>query len=151
MIVVGNAKSGKSSVIRRYASRSFTTLYETTVGADYTKRDVTILVTPSAAVTTRLQMWDIAGQDRFTRLTRVYFSGARGAVIVCDAVRRGTVEAVREWKREIDDCLGESDPVRPSFLDSLTFPTLEERESGTETCGRERRRSSQRFIFDTNF
>ena len=42
VIVIGNAKSGKSSLIRRYAQRSFTNTYVTTVGADYTKRDVVI-------------------------------------------------------------------------------------------------------------
>lgn len=49
------------------------------------------------------QLWDIAGQDRFQKLTRAYFSKARGVVIVCDLNRDGTIEAVRQWKREVTD------------------------------------------------
>ena len=42
-----------------------------------------------------MQLWDIAGQDRFARLTRAYFRKAKAAVIVCDLTREGTFEAVR--------------------------------------------------------
>jgi Ras-related protein Rab-32 len=49
-----------------------------------------------------LQLWDIAGQDRFARLTRAYFHRARGAIVVCDVTREGTFEAVAQWKTEID-------------------------------------------------
>lgn len=48
-------------------------------------------------------MWDIAGQDRFQKLTRAYFAKARGVVIVCDVSRDGTIEAVKNWKREVDE------------------------------------------------
>ena len=51
----------------------------------------------------RFQLWDIAGQDRFQKLTRAYFNNAKGVVIVCDVSREGTIDAVRTWKREIDD------------------------------------------------
>ena len=42
------------------------------------------------------------GQDRFQKMTRAYFAKARGVVIVCDVSREGTVDAIKNWKREID-------------------------------------------------
>lgn len=54
-------------------------------------------------MTYRLQLWDIAGQDRFHKLTRVYFKNAVGAVIVCDVSRERTVDAIKDWKAEIDN------------------------------------------------
>jgi GTPase SAR1 family protein len=48
-------------------------------------------------------LWDIAGQDRFQKLTRAYFSKAKGVVIVCDLNRDGTIDAVRQWKREVTE------------------------------------------------
>ena len=111
IIVVGNAKCGKSSIIRRYAQREFSPVYDVTYGADYTKRDVVIRDVGRKVVCTRLQMWDIAGQDRFAKLTRAYFNNASGAVIVCDVTRRNTMHAVRTWKEEIDRCLGKELPV----------------------------------------
>ena len=57
----------------------------------------------------RVQLWDIAGQDRFQKLTRAYFSKSRGVVIVCDVSREGTVDAVKNWKKEIDFWTGQDE------------------------------------------
>ncbi|KAG5193178.1 hypothetical protein JKP88DRAFT_260949 [Tribonema minus] len=98
VLVVGNAKCGKTSIIQRYVHGRFTSEYTTTVGADYLKKDV---LAPDGTCV-RLQLWDIAGQDRFARLTRAYFRRARAAVVVCDITREGTYEAVSRWKDELD-------------------------------------------------
>ena len=50
-----------------------------------------------------IRLWDIAGQDRFAKLTRPYFRRAAGAVIVSDVTRPGTLEAAARWKAELDD------------------------------------------------
>ncbi len=107
VLVVGNAKCGKTSVIKRFVSGTFSDAYKTTVGADFTKKvlDWAAVGDASVASAVKLQMWDIAGQDRFARLTRAYFNAARGAVVVCDVTREGTFEAAAEWKRELDRVL----------------------------------------------
>lgn len=53
---------------------------------------------PPSHVQVRLQLWDIAGQDRFAKLTRAYFRKAKGAVVVCDVTREGTFDAIVRWK-----------------------------------------------------
>ncbi|CAN0097092.1 unnamed protein product [Discosporangium mesarthrocarpum] len=99
ILVVGNAKCGKTSIIRRFVSDSFSSDYISTVGADYAMKDLSV----GERERVRLQLWDIAGQDRFAKLTRAYFRRAKGAVVVCDVTREGTFEAVGQWKVEIDD------------------------------------------------
>ena len=47
-------------------------------------------------------MWDIAGQDRFSLLSRSFYSDAAGAFIVSDLTRPETLEAVIRWKEELD-------------------------------------------------
>lgn len=50
----------------------------------------------------RLQLWDIAGQERFGNMTRVYYREAVGAFVVFDVTRVATFEAVQKWKADID-------------------------------------------------
>ena len=52
--------------------------------------------------TIRLQLWDIAGQERFGNLTRVYYKDAVGAFVVFDVTRAATFEAVEKWKIDLD-------------------------------------------------
>ena len=50
----------------------------------------------------RLQLWDIAGQERFGNMTRVYYKEAVGAFVVFDLTRLSTFETVAQWKADID-------------------------------------------------
>ena len=50
----------------------------------------------------RLQLWDIAGQERFGNMTRVYYKEAVGAFVVFDVTRHSTFDAVAQWKSDID-------------------------------------------------
>lgn len=104
LLIVGNAKCGKSSIIARYAMNSFQESYKTTIGADFVRKDLTLQMHDGQILGVRLQLWDIAGQDRFQKMTRAYFAKAKGVVIVCDVSREGTVEAIKNWKTEINNC-----------------------------------------------
>lgn len=57
----------------------------------------------------RLQLWDIAGQERFGSMTRVYYKEAVGAFIVFDVTRAATFDAVLKWKQDLDSKVQLSD------------------------------------------
>lgn len=50
----------------------------------------------------RLQLWDVAGQERYGNMTRVYYKEAVGAFIVCDAARPETLINALRWKDDVD-------------------------------------------------
>jgi GTPase SAR1 family protein len=90
ILIVGNAKCGKSSIIGQYMSKSFNGKYQSTIGAEFARKDILLELPNTKTLGVRLQLWDIAGQDRFQKLTRAYFTHAKGVVIVCDVSRPGT-------------------------------------------------------------
>ncbi|TMW69465.1 hypothetical protein Poli38472_001621 [Pythium oligandrum] len=112
VLVVGNARCGKTSTIRRFVSKQFSDHYVSTIGADFVEK----VIDYDDSLRLHLQLWDIAGQDRFAKLTRAYFREAKGALIVCDITRANTIDAVETWKNELDVCCkdlnhGETIPV----------------------------------------
>jgi len=45
----------------------------------------------------KLQIWDTAGQERFRSVTRSYYRGASGALLVYDIANRESYNAVTNW------------------------------------------------------
>ena len=45
----------------------------------------------------KLQIWDTAGQERFRAVTRSYYRGAAGALMVYDVTRRSTYNHLSTW------------------------------------------------------
>ncbi|XP_076606037.1 ras-related protein Rab-38b [Chaetodon auriga] len=100
VLVIGDLGVGKTSIIRRYVHQTYSTNYRATIGVDFALK---VLNWDSEIV--RLQLWDIAGQERFGNMTRVYYREAMGAFIVFDVTRHTTFEAVIKWKEDLDSKL----------------------------------------------
>lgn len=48
----------------------------------------------------KLQIWDTAGQESFRSITRSYYRGAAGALLVYDITRRDTFKHLGRWLEE---------------------------------------------------
>jgi Ras-related protein Rab-32 len=94
--VIGDIGVGKTALCKKLVHDKFDPHYKATIGCDFglkiiNKEDRTI----------RLQLWDIAGQERYGNMTRVYYQESHGAFIMCDD-RISTIESVKKWKFDID-------------------------------------------------
>lgn len=98
VLVIGDLGVGKTSIIKRYVHQIFSQHYRATIGVDFALK---ILNREDDSVV-RLQLWDIAGQERFGNMTRVYYREAVGAFVVFDVTRISTFEAVNKWKNDLD-------------------------------------------------
>ncbi|KAK2166326.1 hypothetical protein LSH36_40g18030 [Paralvinella palmiformis] len=87
--------SSSHSITEPLWSRFLDTVY---IGVDFALK---VLNWDSDTVI-RLQLWDIAGQERFGNMTRVYYKEAIGAFIVFDVTRPSTFDAVQKWKTDLD-------------------------------------------------
>ena len=87
--------------------------YRATIGADFLAK----VVKWNENLTLRLQLWDIAGQDRFSLLSRSFYKDAVGAFVVSDLSRSETLDAAIAWKEELDAKVQLTDGTElPCFL-----------------------------------
>ncbi|KAJ7331719.1 hypothetical protein JRQ81_013899 [Phrynocephalus forsythii] len=101
VLIIGDATVGKTSLVQRYANDSFNKHYKSTVGVDFALK----VVQWSEAETVRLQLWDIAGQERFTSMTRLYYKEASSCVIMFDVTSMSTFTSCQKWKQDLDSKL----------------------------------------------
>lgn len=92
VVVLGDVGTGKSAFIKRYVHGIYSPNYKSTVGVDFALK-----VLKNENDTHRLQLWDIAGQERFGSMTRTYYNEATGCFVLLDYTRRSTWNAALVW------------------------------------------------------
>uniref|UniRef100_UPI00358EDE3E ras-related protein Rab-32-like isoform X1 n=1 Tax=Myxine glutinosa TaxID=7769 RepID=UPI00358EDE3E len=112
ILVIGDLGVGKTSIIKRYVHQLFSQNYRATIGVDFALK----VLHWDSETTIRLQLWDIAGQERFGNMTRVYYKEAVGALVVFDITRSTTFEAIAKWKHDLDS--------KVSLPSGATIPTV---------------------------
>merc|ERR1711934_947193 len=95
-IIVGDTAVGKSCLLLQFTDRRFQPVHDLTIGVEFGSRTITI-----DANQIKLQIWDTAGQEKFRSITRSYYRGAAGALLVYDITRRETFEHLQSW---LEDC-----------------------------------------------
>eukprot|EP01013_Petalomonas_cantuscygni_P037786 TRINITY_DN68686_c0_g1_i1.p1 TRINITY_DN68686_c0_g1~~TRINITY_DN68686_c0_g1_i1.p1 ORF type:complete len:217 (-),score=34.30 TRINITY_DN68686_c0_g1_i1:246-896(-) len=97
VLVIGDIGVGKTSFIKRYVHGLYTPNYRVTIGVDFGLKELYI-----GRSVVRVQLWDIAGQERFGNLTRVYYKEAVGALVVFDLTSRESLTLAGQWKADVD-------------------------------------------------
>lgn len=102
IVLLGDGAVGKTALRARYMGHGFDFAnYIVTIGADFAIREQRIKIFPSQPPTlVKFQIWDIAGQARFSELRKLYYRGALGALLVFDVTRHLTIESLQDWSQE---------------------------------------------------
>ncbi|GFZ52342.1 hypothetical protein JCM24511_10115 [Saitozyma sp. JCM 24511] len=77
--VYGEAGTGKSCLLYHCINEAFKENSAHTIGVEFSSRTMRI-----GDRNIKLQLWDTAGQERFRSVTRSYYRGAAGAILVYD-------------------------------------------------------------------
>ena len=74
-----------------------------TIGVEFGSRTLTV-----NEKLLRLQIWDTAGQETFRSITRSYFRGAIGCILVYDISNRDSYINLVTWLEETQACASSS-------------------------------------------
>lgn len=94
-IIIGDTGVGKSCLLLQFTDKRFRTDHDLTIGVEFGARLITI-----ENKQIKLQIWDTAGQESFRSITRSYYRGASGALMVYDISRRDTYNHLSRWLEE---------------------------------------------------
>ncbi|KAI4276843.1 MAG: hypothetical protein L6R35_006184 [Caloplaca aegaea] len=130
LVCIGDSGTGKSSLTVRLCEGRFVQHHDVTIGVEFGSRIVPVgpILPPSSPPTNhqrksppapayqdrnpdedardrrkrmKLSLWDTAGQETYKSITRSYFRGASGALLVYDITRRSTFEHATEWLTDL--------------------------------------------------
>ena len=108
VLVIGDVGVGKTSMVNRIVYNTFSEKYKATIGCEF---GLKILEINGESV--RIQLWDLAGQDRLGGISRLYCRDANGAIVVNDVTRDGNLKQACAWKNSVDEnvCMADGTPI----------------------------------------
>jgi small GTP-binding protein len=106
VIIVGNSNVGKTSVLQRYVNgKPPDAQHKVTLGVDFQIK--TLVLSELNGIVVKMQVWDTAGQERFQSMTKNFWNGAKGAVVVFALDDRKSFDALESnWLPSIKECVG---------------------------------------------
>lgn len=106
IILLGPSGTGKSCLLHRLINSTFRTLSSQTIGVEFASKIVKV-GEGARRKRIKLQLWDTAGTERFRSVSRSYYRGAAGALLVYDISNRGTFDGLRTF---LDDARALASP-----------------------------------------
>ncbi|KAL3257431.1 hypothetical protein ABHI18_006829 [Aspergillus niger] len=83
VILLGPSGAGKSCVLHRFVKSEWRVLSSQTIGVEFSSKIVKLGAGPRRT-RIKLQLWDTAGTERFRSVSRSYYRGAAGAILIYD-------------------------------------------------------------------
>ena len=104
VLIVGNGRVGKSSMIRRFCTGVFTQVYKRIIGVDFLEK---VQYCRELGEDVRLMLWDTAGQEEYDTITRTYYRGAGACVLAFSTTDLASFRSVATWKKKVEAECGE--------------------------------------------
>jgi Ras-related protein Rab-8A len=106
LLIIGESAVGKSCLLLRFAEDQFSETFLSTIGIDFKVRLVEI-----NGQKVKLQIWDTAGQEQFRTITKAYYRGAHGIMLVFDVTNVESFNQTRQWMTSIHENVSDDVPI----------------------------------------
>ncbi|KAK9816502.1 hypothetical protein WJX72_001178 [[Myrmecia] bisecta] len=97
VVLLGSQSVGKSCLVDRYINGLFEGTPRNTIGAAFAAKKIQV----SSGRVITLGVWDTAGAERFESLSRMYYNGARAAIVCFDATNLASFNKLKFWVNEV--------------------------------------------------
>ena len=98
IIIIGDPGVGKTSLVKIFIMEKFSKDYRATIGTNI----FTYKLKTDTGDIIKMQLWDIAGQERWEKMRHLYYKGAHGVMMVGDLTRRETFkQLITFWKVDL--------------------------------------------------
>ena len=111
IIVIGNSNTGKTSFVNKWTKGTFTDNYKATVVSEFSFK-----VFQFKDKYYRIQLWDLAGQDKNTHITKIFSKDSHGCLVLCDITNKETLNDTLKWKESVDESA--------RFIDGEIIPSV---------------------------
>ncbi|KAI8915357.1 P-loop containing nucleoside triphosphate hydrolase protein [Powellomyces hirtus] len=120
VVVVGSASSGKSALVQRALTNTYTNQYLQTFGADLCVK------TTSEKNKSSLKIWCCGGHERYRALLEQFFVGASAVILCFDMLSTQSFQELPFWynefKRNSPDALAIIVGTKSDDADSIKVP-----------------------------
>ena len=99
VVLIGESGVGKTSIISRYITNTFSSVLTATPGASFTTKTIYLKEYKRSI---KFEIWDTAGQEKYRALAKVFYKNAAVCILVYDITRRKSFDELKEyWINEI--------------------------------------------------
>ncbi|KAL9646025.1 hypothetical protein ABK040_015791 [Willaertia magna] len=98
VIIIGDSTTGKSSLMNRFCYNRYNASFAYTIGMEMGHRSLEV-----NSKKVKVTIFDTAGQERFRSITRNYYRGVDGALIVYDVTNGDSFAHIRGWLRDLNN------------------------------------------------
>jgi len=92
LCVFGDRGVGKTSLTRRFVTKTFKEDLKMTIGTDITKKSLEV-----DGKNVVLQIWDFAGEEKYQILFPSFVKGAHGGIFMYDITRESSLKNIENW------------------------------------------------------
>lgn len=107
ILLLGNMLVGKTCVFLQFAEKVYDNTQISTIGFDNRRKEFAIDENKKIYLT----IWDTAGQEKFRSITKNYYKGANGIMIIYDVTDRQSFIEVEGWIKTINECVTTDIPI----------------------------------------
>ena len=94
LVFVGDTEVGKSCLITRFIKGVFETNLKETTKANYVSKIIEI---PEIRESITFDIWDTNGREKFKSMAKIFYQGAKMAILVYDITRKESYDSVKNW------------------------------------------------------